>query len=263
MGWCNVVFLKMVSIVILGSGNVATHLLDAFIQADDVEIKMVYGRNLEALQTFADSIPATSCIDNIPLADVYILAISDSSITEVSELLKHRAGLVVHTSGSESIKALKVKRKGVFYPLQTFTKGKKVDFLKIPICIEATDSTDYELSESLGKAISKRVLPISSEQRKKLHLSAVLVNNFPNYLFTIAHEICAENDISFDLLQPLIFETVDKIQFLHPSKAQTGPARRNDIETIQRHLEQLTNPLHKQIYLLMSESIKKHYEKEL
>jgi len=253
----------MLSIVLLGTGNVATHLFQAFSDAKGVEVIQVYGRNQNALKTFGGEVPVSTSMENLVRADIYILAVSDESIREASEFLMDMPGLIVHTSGSVSLDALETKRKGVFYPLQTFTKGKKVDFSELPICVEAKNEHDFLLLETLGKSITNQVHRVSSKQREKLHLSAVLVNNFPNHLYTIAKELCDENEIPFDLLRPLISETVDKIRFLSPVEAQTGPARRNDITTMQRHLEQLTNPLHQKIYQLLSESIKERHEKEL
>jgi predicted short-subunit dehydrogenase-like oxidoreductase (DUF2520 family) len=246
----------MLSVVLLGTGNVATHLFQAFSDAKGVEVVQVYGRDKEALQSFEKHAPITTSLKNIDAADVYMLAISDGAIVGVSRSLIDKKGLVVHTSGSVALDALETKRKGVFYPLQTFTKGKKVDFSELPICVEAKNEHDFLLLETLGNFITNQVHRVSSKQREKLHLSAVLVNNFPNHLYTIAKELCVENEIPFDMLLPLISETVDKIRFLSPKEAQTGPARRNNITTMQHHLEQLSNPIHKRIYQLISESIR-------
>ncbi|MEM8929410.1 MAG: DUF2520 domain-containing protein [Bacteroidota bacterium] len=253
----------MPSVVLLGTGNVATHLFYAFQKAKTVEIVQVYGRKKPGLNYFEALTKVTNDTSQILDADIYILAISDSSVAQMSQSLKHKKGLVVHTSGSVSLDTILSKRRGVFYPLQTFTKGREADFSKVPICIEAENAEDFTLLKTLGTAISGKVHQISTQQRKKLHLSAVLVNNFTNHLFHIAQEICKENDIPFHLLQPLISETVNKIRHLAPIDAQTGPARRNDMETMQLHLEQFKNPLQKKIYLRLSESIKKTYEKEL
>lgn len=253
----------VLSLVLIGTGNVATHLFQAFQNVKEIEIVVVFGRNTSALEYFGSYCKVTNDISNIGVADIYILAVSDGSIPEVSQALDKKDGLVVHTSGSVPLGAIQANRKGVFYPLQTFTKEKKVDFSEIPICIEASDKNDLELLEFLGKSISQQVYHITSQQREKLHLSAVLVNNFPNHLYKMAHEVCTENDIPFHLLWPLISETGDKIRHLSPEEAQTGPARRNDVETMQRHLEQLKNPLEKKIYQLLSESIKTTYEKKL
>ena len=253
----------MISIVLIGTGNVATHLFNAIGKITAFNIIQVFGRNKEKLKSFTDATDTTSNIALIKEADLYFLAVSDSAIVTVSGWLKEKKGLAVHTSGSVPIDALQTGRNGVFYPLQTFTVGKPVDFSSVPLCIEAENKEDYQLLESLGKSLSRNVSRINFDQRKKLHLSAVWVNNFTNHLFKIAHDICEENDIPFELLHPLISETVDKIRFLSPKKAQTGPAKRNDVATMQHHLEQLDHPLHKKIYQLLSESIKSTYEEKL
>ena len=231
--------------------------------ADTVEIVQVYGRNQKALAYFENHVPTTSSIHNLATADIYLMAISDDAITAVGQALTPYDGLIIHTSGSVQLNRLPAEKRGVFYPLQTFTKGKRVDWSKIPICIETENETDHKTLQKIGKALNATVYDISSQQRKKLHLSAVLVNNFTNHLFAIAHEICKEHDLSFDLLMPLISETVDKVRHLSPNEAQTGPARRNDAKTLQQHLEQLKPQVHKNIYESMSASIKTYYEKEL
>ena len=164
--------------------------------------------------------------------------------------------MVVHTSGSSALAVLDNKnRKGVFYPLQTFTKGKKVDFTPIPICLETENEQDYQLLENLGNCISKKVFQINSEQRKSLHVAAVFVCNFVNHLYQIGNEICEANQIPFEVLHPLIQETAQKILELTPKEAQTGPALRNDTKTIQKHLDFLSDENYTTIYKLLTQSI--------
>ena len=253
----------MLSIVMLGTGNVARHLFNVLSLKKNLHVKQVYGRSLASLEPFKDVVSATTSLNQLLPADIYLIAVSDGAINSVSAEIKHIDGLVAHTSGNTGLSALKTKRKGVFYPLQTFTKNKNIDFSNIPICIEAENQVDYLLLEELGTSISSTVHRISTEQRQKLHLNAVLVNNFTNHLFHWANELCEASDISFELLYPLISETADKLKHLSPFEAQTGPARRHDVATMQNHLEQLENPLQKKIYQLMSESIKSLYEKKL
>lgn len=249
----------MHSIVLIGTGNVATH----FFQAFGKRIVQIYGRNSEALLKFSKDVETTYDPLQIIDADMYIIAVSDSSIEGVSNFLGNKKGLVAHTSGSFPMNILQTKRRGVFYPLQTFTEGKKLDFSEIPICVEAEHEKDYTLLEDLGKSISNSVQRISSEKRKTLHLAAIFANNFSNHMFQISKEICTQNGVDFNLLKPLLVETVHKIGFLSPKEAMTGPARRNDVETMQRHLDSLEDATHKKIYQLISESIRKTYEKKL
>ena len=163
---------------------------------------------------------------------------------------------VVHTSGTASLETLDPKNKrGVFYPLQTFSKNKEIDFSEIPFCLETENESDYALLEAVAKSISNSVFSINSEQRKALHVSAVFVNNFTNHLYQIGQEICEEHQVPFEILKPLIQETAKKINILNPIDAQTGPAKRNDSSTIETHLEYLTSENQKNIYKLLTQSI--------
>ena len=254
----------MISIVILGTGNLGKHLFDAFTAQNGVEIIQVYGRSQNTLSYFKNQINTTSDLSNIKEADVYLIAISDDAISEVSKFLLGKKGLMVHTSGSIPMNALPNKhRSGVFYPLQTFSANRKVNFKEIPICIEAENKEDYDLLYELASAISDKVIQIDTDQRKVLHLAAVFANNFTNHIYHTAQEICIQNDVPFELLLPLIKETAAKIQDLSPLDAQTGPARRNDTGTLEKHLVQLENKKHNKIYALLSESIRKTYGKKL
>ncbi|GMN08693.1 DUF2520 domain-containing protein [Croceitalea sp. MTPC9] len=246
----------MFSIVLLGTGNVAHHLFDIFQLQKDIQVKQVFGRSSNALSHFSIKCDTTTNTKHIIDADIYIIAVSDSSIAKVSELLLDKNGLVVHTSGSVPMNAIKSKDRGVFYPLQTFTKDKKVDFSEIPICVEANSDKDLKTLKLLAGKISSSINEISSLKRKKLHLAAVFANNFTNHMYSIASEICAEENLPFDLLKSLIEETTDKLRFLSPGEAQTGPAKRNDVFTMKNHLQELANPMHKKLYQLLSESIK-------
>lgn len=224
----------------------------------------VFSRKKDLEATLISPEKVTNDISTIQEADLYIISVTDSSISEVSENLPFNNKLVVHTSGTTSMDILDNKnRKGVFYPLQTFTKGKEVDFKEIPICLEAQDHEDYILLEKVAKSISKKAIKISSEQRKAIHVSAVFVCNFVNHLYQIGNEICLQNNIPFEILHPLIEETADKIKSLSPIEAQTGPAKRNDTETINTHLNFLSNESQKEIYKLLTKSIIDTHVKKL
>ena len=153
-------------------------------------------------------------------------------------------------------------RKGVFYPLQSFSKNSEVDFSEIPICIETQNDTDLVLLKQLGNSISNNVLTVSSEKREKIHLSAVIVNNFVNYLYQVANDLLHEQSLSFDLLKPLILETANKIISLSPAEAQTGPAKRNDKKTIEKQLYLLKESPYKDIYQDLTNSILKKYHNQ-
>jgi predicted short-subunit dehydrogenase-like oxidoreductase (DUF2520 family) len=246
----------MIKVVLLGSGNVAQHLIEVMKNAPTIDLVQVFARNPNQLNQLLPSSKIVSDYKKITAADVYIISVSDNAIAEVSGKLPFENRLVVHTSGSSDLSVLDNKnRKGVFYPLQTFTKGKKIDFTPIPICLETENEQDYQLLENLGNCISKKVFQINSEQRKSLHVAAVFVCNFVNHLYQIGNEICEANQIPFEVLHPLIQETAQKILELTPKEAQTGPALRNDTKTIQKHLDFLSDENYKTIYKLLTQSI--------
>lgn len=254
----------MIRIVILGTGNVAKHLFDAFLTQKGMETIQVFGRKKSSLIYFGKHTNVTSDFSKIKKADLYIIAVSDDAIAEVSKQLEHLEGLVVHTSGSVSMTAIAsgIKR-GVFYPLQTFSAKKKVCFKEIPICLEAENELDATLLNDVASAISDQVIHLDSAQRKSAHIAAVFANNFTNHLYHTAHEICVQNEIPFEILVPLIKETAAKIEDLSPYDAQTGPARRNDSGTIEKHKVHLQSQNHKDLYSLLTKSIQGTYEKKL
>jgi len=246
----------MTKVVILGSGNVAQHLIEVMKNTSSIDLVQVFARNSNQLNHLLPSSKIVSDYQKITAADVYIISVTDNAIAEVSSQLPFKNRLVVHTSGSSDLSVLDNKnRKGVFYPLQTFTKGKKIDFSPIPICLEAENEQDYQLIKNLGNCISKKVFQINSEQRRSLHVAAVFVCNFVNHLYQIGYEICDSNQIPFEVLHPLIQETAQKVLELNPKEAQTGPALRNDTKTIEKHLDFLTNKEYQTIYKLLTQSI--------
>ncbi|MGW9686069.1 Rossmann-like and DUF2520 domain-containing protein [Flagellimonas sp. 2504JD1-5] len=253
----------MYSVILLGTGNLAQHLFDAFTSAPNVNIEQVYGRNPEKLKRFHPQVATCSNPTEIKEADVYIIAVKDDAISEIAEHLTSKKGIVVHTSGAKGMDCITSDNRGVFYPLQTFTKGKALEFKNIPICLEIEQKSSYELLKSLADQISNNVRAINSEQREKLHLAAVFVNNFTNHLYQIGDDICKNNGVPFELLHPLIQETAEKIRDISPFDAQTGPARRGDTNSIKNHLSLLNNQKHVELYTLISEAIKKTYEKKL
>lgn len=252
----------MLNLVILGAGNVATHLARAFLNAENLKLLQVYNRHPEPLASFKEIAATTTDISALKKADIYIIAIKDDVIPDVADKIPWQDGIMAHTSGSISIDALKkFKNRGVFYPLQTFSKERKIDFMEIPLCIEGNSKRNFQLLSDLGRQISNKIYAIDSQQRKSLHLSAVFVNNFSNHLYTLAAGICEEQKLPFEILKPLIKETAAKIEELPPRQAQTGPALRHDQKTIAAHLKMLKLAEEK-IYSLLTQSIQKiHGEK--
>lgn len=254
----------MIKVVLLGFGNVNSHLLNALHKNSEVAAIQIFNRNFIQLPSPFETIPVTDDVSKISDADVYIIGIPDDAIAGFSESLPFQNKLVVHTSGGVAMDVLSPKnRRGVFYPLQTFSKERAVDFKAIPICIEAENREDLELLRRVAETISENVVEISSEKRAKLHLAAVFVNNFVNHLYEIGSVILKEEALPFPLLRPLIAETASKMETLSPEAAQTGPAKRNDSKTIEKHLHLLANSPYSKIYELFTAQLKQKYGKEL
>lgn len=252
----------MISMIILGSGNVAQHLITAFLKSETVRLVQVFARHPSNITHLIEEEKITSDYATLEKADVYLIAVSDNAIAAVSNELPFENRLVVHTSGSMPLSIMNKKNKrGVFYPLQTFTKNKAVHFKEIPICLESENEGDYTVLEELAKAISDVPYAISSEQRKALHVAAVFVCNFVNHLYAQGNAICEANHLPFSILQPLIEETAFKVKSLSPAEAQTGPAKRNDTETINSHLSFLKDTNQQEIYKLLTKSILDHGKK--
>lgn len=253
----------MITVVILGAGNLAIHLFDVFNKAENVSVIQWFNRTLKPVEPYKNKVTITDDLSKLVEADIYILAVSDDAISALSFQLPFHDRLVVHTSGSVGIHDLDRKlRRGVFYPLQTFSKDSEIDFKDVPICIEAIEKKDLQILKKLAESIGSPYYKISTEQRQILHLSAVFVNNFTNQLYRIAHEISDAKGINFEVLKPLILETAKKVQNLSPYLAQTGPAKRNDKKTIKKHLKLLENEDHKAIYELLTDSIKKTHGRQ-
>jgi predicted short-subunit dehydrogenase-like oxidoreductase (DUF2520 family) len=246
----------MIKVVLLGSGNVASHLIKAMEANDAIDLVQVFARSKKSIENLINSSKITTSFADLKEADVYVISVSDKAIEEVSNQIPFTDKLVVHTSGTMGFDVINPKNKrGVFYPLQTFSKSKEVDMKSVPFCLETENEDDYKTIENLAKSLSNSVYKIDGEQRKSLHISAVFVSNFTNHMYQIGNALCEENNVPFAILQPLIEETANKIKTLTPSEAQTGPAIRNDEPTIQKHLEALENPIYKELYHKITLSI--------
>jgi predicted short-subunit dehydrogenase-like oxidoreductase (DUF2520 family) len=254
-------YFSFMKIVILGFGNVARHLVRTFLDTTAVEQIQIYNRSVVDIPMGA---LFTTRLSEIIQAHVYIIAIPDDAITNFSEKLPFENQLVVHTSGSVGASALSAKnRGGVFYPLQTFSKDRQVDFKTVPICIEALNSKDLSTLRELASCISEKIVEINSEERRQLHVAAVFANNFTNHLYHVSEEMLAENALDFNLLKPLILETARKIETLSPSEAQTGPAIRNDHKTMENQLELLSKERYRELYKTLTKSIQIAHGKKL
>lgn len=249
------IFVFMISVTVIGYGNVAYHLVNAFLKAESIQLVDVYARDLNKLKDLKDKVNITNKLNQLKNADVYIIAVSDDVIPEVSSAIQNKSGIIVHTSGAVPMNQIhNTLRKGVFYPLQSFSKEKLVNFNEVPFCLETENNDDFILLEKIAKQIGKNIYSINSNQRKSLHVAAVFVNNFTNHLFKIGNDICNTHHVPFEVLLPLIQETTNKIKELAPEEAQTGPAKRNDQKTIANHLS-ILNENQKTIYKLLTKSI--------
>lgn len=253
----------MQKVSFIGSGNLAWHLAPAL---DNVgySVREVYSQNPKHAAALVGRLYEAHV--NISLdfsastSKIFIISVSDDALEEVSQkLILPDDAIVVHTSGSQPLSILDdtgSQNMGVFYPLQTFSKTKKVDFKSTPIFIESENTDVEKVLTKMAKAISGKVKRINSEERKALHVAAVFASNFTNHMLTLAKQVADENDLDFELLKPLIAETLNKSLEIGPEKAQTGPAIRGDVEILERHMEFLKdNPELAEIYKVISQHI--------
>jgi predicted short-subunit dehydrogenase-like oxidoreductase (DUF2520 family) len=249
-------------ITMIGSGNVSTHLAAALKNVGH-RIIQVFSPNIghASLLAYHVGAEATDDISHINAeTDLYIIAVKDSAIANIAKQLAVHQRLMVHTSGATALEVLldATSQAGVFYPLQTFSKERELDFRTVPLCIEGADEAITKQLIELGQTISNNIYPVDSAQRKILHLSAVFACNFPNYLYDVAQKILAKHELDFNLLRPLIRETAEKVQHQFPAAVQTGPAVRNDEQTMAAHLQLLDDDVFLQtLYQLLSEGVMK------
>jgi len=251
----------LIKIVIIGAGNVATHLGMALIDAGN-EILQVYSKTEKSASILAKKLKTnfTTGISKVETnADLYITAVSDDIVLQILNSLDLKDKFIVHTSGFLPMDILRQSSEnyGVFYPLQTFSKLRNMDIKTVPICIEANSVDNLNKLKSIAGQISTNVREINSAQRKKIHLAAVFASNFPNFMYSIADKLLGDSNIDFDILKPLIKETAEKVQDMKPAEAQTGPAVRGDENIMLTHLEMLKDyPAYKKLYQIISEEIK-------
>ena len=247
-------------ITFIGSGNVATHLAEACVQAG-YTVKQVWSRSIEHAKELTNLVGgiAIDAYTDIQTADLFIVSINDDGIAQLPVTLPIGKSLIVHTSGATPMSVFEGKfaNYGVLYPLQTFSKSKEVDFLEVPLCIEGNTAGNFAAVKGLADKLSHSVQSIDSESRKVLHLAAVFACNFTNYLYSAAGELLEKRNLDFDLLRPLIQETANKVQLANPTSVQTGPAVRGDEQTINKHLKMLNDhPQLREIYALITAAIK-------
>ena len=255
-------FVGMMKVTLIGAGNLATQLGKSLKKAG-VIISQVYSRTEDSARTLGELLEAEWLTDIKALrdeADIYIFSVKDSVLCElISEVCKSRGDkLFLHTAGSMPMSCFEGKalHYGVFYPMQTFSKTKDVDFERIPVFIEGNSIETEDVIRSLANKLTQRVIRLSSADRKYLHLAAVWACNFTNYCYTVASDILSEHDIPFDVMLPLINETTEKIQKISPKEAQTGPAVREDRNVMSKQLELMNGKEDLQeLYKMLSKGI--------
>lgn len=251
-----------IGISIIGAGRVGWHLAQA-LSASGYPVHEVWSRRHSQAQALAERLPKAVVSNSLDLRQsksrLFLLTVTDAALLEVARrLLLPKNALLVHTSGSQPIDILQPRAQhcGVFYPLQTFSKEKQVDFSGIPFCLEASDAPSLQLLERVAGSLSSRIVHMNSAQRQQVHLAAVFACNFSNHMLRIAHELLKESELSEHLLDPLIQETLEKALSLGPAQAQTGPALRGDVPVMELHLKQLfQHPRWSELYQLLSEDI--------
>jgi len=249
------------SVSIIGAGNVAHNLARMFNSAG-VMIDSIYSREMRNASTLAalyNANPVDQVQEINDSSDLLLFAVRDDVLAKVASILAGSTQLMAHTSGSVDMDVFgDIIRPAVFYPLQTFSKEKKYDGPPFPVCIEAKEQNDLAKLSALGASIvgADNVYEISSPQRKTLHVAAVFACNFTNYFYGVAENILKDRNMSFDILKPLIVETVGKIDSRGPAATQTGPAARGDHKIINNHLEYLSsNTDYQRLYKLVTDLI--------
>lgn len=226
----------MIRIGLVGTGNVAIALAREIRRHEAFTLVQLIGRDKNKIPKGLIDIPFSDQFNALPTCDMILIAVSDHAIQEVSNQLPLTDAVVAHTSGASSMDLLSNhKHRGVFYPLQTFSKQQPLTWSEIPILWEGNNKLVDEKLESLSQLLSPLAVQSDEKQRLSMHLAAVVVNNFTNHLYAEAHRFCKSKHVNFDLLVPLIEETTRKIKQLDPRESQTGPASRGDMQTVQRH----------------------------
>ena len=259
----------------IGAGNVAWHLAQAIEDAGHW-ICEVYSRDTQKARQLASSLYDTNIQPDLNFseseAEIIVIAVTDDAIESIIQRIVLPEGVIlVHTSGTRSLaefqKLVEIYsdvyvHTGVFYPLQTFTKGVEMDYSELPFCIESRNELIEGKLMQLASSVSDNVTRMDSDERFILHVAAVFASNFTNYMLTISHDLLEREQLNFDLLKPLIQTTIYKAMFSDdPSIGQTGPARRGDWKTTARHLEYLqeTNEDYTEIYRLLTDKIRNLY----
>lgn len=255
-------------ITIIGRGNVGTHLHKAFTEKG-LECDLLDSRTLNAEVSGGSDVSEVSLNPLKPLnllkPIIYIICVKDDVIGEVAARLKERLGdeaqhaIVVHTAGTKPMSLLESHfcNHGVFYPMQTFSKTKALEYSEIPIFLEASNAETMLVLKELAEKVFVNVKELSSAERKMLHIAAVFSSNFTNHMVTLADEQLHTIGLDYTVMLPLLKEVTDKLFHLPPQQAQTGPAVRKDLSVVNEHISLIDNQMTREIYQKVSESIMK------
>ena len=252
-------------IAFAGSGNIAWHLADG-LKLQGYQITSVWSRNYSNASELAGNCGAKACKEISGLgesADMIIIAVADKAIGKVASAIGKFDGIVVHTAGSVAMNVLQghCENYGVLYPLQTLSKGTEVDLSKVPFFIEASSNDVLQSIQNVASSLSSKIFEADSRQRMLLHVAAVFASNYSNLMYAISNEIILPSGIPQEVLNPLILETARKATTGNPFEMQTGPARRHDTTTIQKHIEILASlPEYAELYRLLANQIGNKYK---
>lgn len=251
---------------IIGEGNVAYHLAKGFSLISEIQqinILSRHRRNKDLFLSISDKVNCHDLEEFDLETPVTFIVVSDDAIPEIAEYFRNYHYFILHTSGSTGtaiFKDLGYRNFGSFYPLQTFSLNKEVNWKEIPIFVNSNNDSNDQSIKELALQLSDITQVVSDDQRLNIHIGAVIVNNFVNHLFSLSESWLNKNDLDFNIMMPLIRETINKIESISPAKAQTGPAMRDDKKIIQRHIYALSaNPNLQNIYSMISKSITKQY----
>ena len=253
----------MPTVSFIGSGNLAWHLAPALDNHGFI-VKEVFSarpKNAAALTERLYQAEVKSSLDfSDSPSDIFFIAVSDEVIADIAkEIVLPEKSTLVHTSGSQPLSILQfaaAANTGVFYPLQTFTKTRAIDFKNIPVFIEASNEDAEKKLTTIAKALTSKFRKITSEERKALHVAAVFASNFPNHMLRISKMLMEEKGLNFEWLKPVILETINKALATGPEYSQTGPAVRGDLEILDEHMKYLkSDKTLAKIYEIISQDI--------
>lgn len=257
--------LEIGKIAIIGAGNTA-YTLCKLLKSKGIDPYCMLVRDAEKAKKVSEDLGVETVTDyeKVLKTDLAIIAVNDDAISEVATHLLDYKGLAAHTSGTKSAELLnRTMRFGVFYPLQTMSKNREIEFEEIPLLIYANSPDDVEMLSRFAGHFSKKVVFCDDEQRKAIHLAAVYVSNFTNVMLGIGDKLLKENGMALDLMKPLVMEMIEKSFEISPIDALTGPARRGDFATIGEHEKMLAdNPDELAIYMILTDYIIENYQKK-